>query len=174
MILFKINDKMNIQLACLVLSAYLFGEAMSQYPGVCYGILGCFNITKDFHHYIFRPVNKLPTDPQYYNITIVLYRRSNPTWTQRIGISTSMGTKGENVPKSWFTTQVKGKTLNTFDGRKGTKFVITGYRDTPYFSNWMGEFKDELLTNGDYNVFIVDWSNATRKNILNCDCPIQY
>lgn len=127
----------------------------SKARGVCYGILGCFNITHDFHHYLFRPwlANVLPTDPQYYNISILLYRNS--------------GKHEEVIPKKWFFTKINGQRLKNFDGQKETKFLITGYRDTPNFSSWQKELKDNMLAIDNYNIFIVDWSNGTRESTGN-------
>lgn len=127
----------------------------SQVPSVCYGILGCFNLTNDFYDRLYRPTytNKLPTTPEYFNTTIFFYTRLTRP-------------KVLIVPKIWYTSDNFTDKLDNFDGTKQTKMIITGYRDNPYFSNWMQEIRDELLDSGDFNVFIVDWSNATRETRL--------
>ncbi|CAG2178656.1 unnamed protein product, partial [Oppiella nova] len=46
--------------------------------GVCYGDLGCFNITADFKHILYRPYNVLPEPPDKIQTKIYLYTRSQP------------------------------------------------------------------------------------------------
>jgi len=47
-----------------------------------------------------------------------------------------------------------------YQASRPTKIIVHGFIDNVNLNPWMEEMKDELLTQGDYNVFIVDWHHG--------------
>lgn len=122
----------------------------SAFLGVCYGVLGCFNVTEDFQHILYRPINLLPQNPDIFETRILLFTR----------------TKRSNalvVPRKWINSYVNADKLDAFGADKPSKFIVHGFMDDPTLQEWQSQTKNELLTNGDYNVFVVDWSEANSK-----------
>lgn len=63
--------------------------------------------------------------------------------------------------KSGSTLDVQDRqSLSTFDPSLGTMMIIHGFLDSVAIAHWMHDMKDELLTYGDYNVIVVDWSSG--------------
>lgn len=52
------------------------------------------------------------------------------------------------------------QSLSSFNPDFGTKMIIHGFLDSVVIAPWMHDMKDELLTYGDYNVIVVDWSSG--------------
>ena len=67
--------------------------------------------------------------------------------------------KNSNQPEqlSWRNPQHNRET--NFDQTHLTKFIIHGFMDNIKISGWTNTMKSELLTKGDFNVIIVDWSS---------------
>ncbi|CAG2163630.1 unnamed protein product, partial [Oppiella nova] len=124
------------------------GNGIQEYSGVCYGELGCFNRTDNYKHPIFRPTILLPQSPQRINTKLILYERSQPDG--RVVIVNQWIVGKDLTP---FLNQTSGE-------RKDIKFIITGFKDNPSEQQWINRLKNELLINGDYIVFVVDWSGG--------------
>ncbi|CAG2106770.1 unnamed protein product [Medioppia subpectinata] len=118
-------------------------------PGACYGDLGCFNITADFKHLMYRPYNVMPEPPDKIKTKIFMYTRIKPTKRLRVG-------------DQWLVYRQSRQAtfLPDFNGSKRTLFIIHGFVDNLSYGKWITRLKDELLINGDYNVFVVDWSEG--------------
>ena len=138
---------MNVIIVFIIPIVFAIQAIESADLGVCYGALGCFNITSDFQHILYRPINLLPENPENFNTIVLLYSRAKSE-------------KGQIVPRKWLNTNVNGDKLNGFDGDKQIQFIVSGFLDNPKRSSWQKRTKKQLLINGDYNVFIVDWSDA--------------
>ncbi|CAG2106769.1 unnamed protein product [Medioppia subpectinata] len=118
-------------------------------PGACYGDLGCFNITADFKHLMYRPYNVMPEPPDKIKTKIFMYTRIKPTKRLRVG-------------DQWLVYRQSRQAtfLPDFDGSKRTMVIIHGFVDNLSYGKWITRLKDELLINGNYNVFVVDWSEG--------------
>ncbi|GFX80309.1 pancreatic lipase-related protein 2 [Trichonephila clavipes] len=109
----------------------------------CMTDLGCFEITKDFFHPIYRPVNFLPQDKETVHTRFLLYMRSNPKEHHELHSN-----KPDEIKNSLIKPEYK------------TVFIIHGFFDSRFYGKWMEMMKDNLLLNNDYNVIIVDWSKG--------------
>jgi hypothetical protein len=111
------------------------------YSDICYGDLGCYTNRPPFSSTLSRPIGVLPNTPEEIDTRFYLYNRNNPI--NAISLKFNI-------------------TTESFDGNLETKFIIHGLFHNG-FKKWVLEMKDALLTVGDYNVIVVDWS---RKNGL--------
>ena len=136
--------------ASLLLIINTLHSGVSADTGICYGSLGCFNITDDFKSIIYRPINLLPESPERIDTKFIHFSRNNRK-------------TGKVFDRKWFTSDKVSDKLGDFDGSKEAKFIIHGYLDNLDVGKWMLTLKDELLTKGDFNVFIVDWSSGNGK-----------
>ncbi|GBL97365.1 Pancreatic triacylglycerol lipase [Araneus ventricosus] len=109
----------------------------------CMRDLGCFEITVDFFHSVYRPVNFLPHDRSTINTKFFLYSKEQPKEYDEIHPSD---------PED-----IKDSHLNP-DHR--TVFIVHGFIDSRFYGKWMEEVKDNLLLHNNYNVIIVDWSGG--------------
>ncbi|KAJ8984765.1 hypothetical protein NQ317_012128 [Molorchus minor] len=108
----------------------------------CYDELGCLNITRSWYHLINRPFNVFPLPRAVINTRFILYTRLNPSEGQFIRAN------NQTIERS------------NLDIKKGIKFIIHGFIDTP-LSNWVGDMRDELLKAYDVNVIVVDWAGGS-------------
>ncbi|XP_054167898.1 pancreatic triacylglycerol lipase-like [Oppia nitens] len=133
---------------------------------VCYGDLGCFNITADFHHIVYRPLNVLPESPDTVRTRVYLYTR--PQHNNNKNNSNQTG-RPLMIPDQWLNRNIisnnnssssSDKFMRIFDGNRETKLIVHGLFDSLEQGKWIHRLKDELLVYGDYNVLVVDWSNG--------------
>ncbi|XP_054275869.1 pancreatic triacylglycerol lipase-like isoform X2 [Macrosteles quadrilineatus] len=109
----------------------------------CYDELGCLNITRDWYHLIYRPLNVFPLPREVIDTRFVLYTRKNPLEGQTLRANAD-----KTIQKS------------NFDAKKQTKFIVHGFIDTP-LSSWVKEMRRELLKHSDWNVIVVDWAGGS-------------
>ena len=140
----------------LLLILNVINTGLSADIGVCYPPLGCFNITDDFKYsIIYRPINVLPESPDRISTHIIFYSR------------TTVQKNGQVLDKKWWSSDKVSNKLDNFDGSRDTKFIIHGFMDSKSTGKWMIRMKNELLSKGDYNVLIVDWSEWNGKHQVN-------
>ncbi|XP_065212217.1 pancreatic triacylglycerol lipase-like [Planococcus citri] len=108
----------------------------------CYDEIGCINITREWYHLIYRPLNVFPLPRQVIDTRFMLHTRKQPKGYQ-LKIQAE-----RNIQKS------------TFDAKKLTKIIIHGFIDTPHAS-WVKEMRRELLMHADWNVIVVDWAGGS-------------
>ena len=77
------------------------------------------------------------------NPKFLLYTRQNSNEPQQLNSENSQHNKQTN-----------------FHSKHSTKFIIHGFMDNIKVSRWTQTIKNELLTKGDFNVIIVDWSGS--------------
>lgn len=130
---------MNIYSVLSIIVLKVIVISLSDDSGVCYPELGCFNITKDYKHLIYRPINLLPESPERIQTKIYFYSRYQPN--------------GSLI-------SYKTSELNNFIPTIETKIIIHGFLDNPYIGKWINRLKDELLNYGKHNIFIIDWSEG--------------
>ncbi|KFM58263.1 Pancreatic lipase-related protein 2, partial [Stegodyphus mimosarum] len=109
----------------------------------CMTVLGCFVLTADFFHPLYRPINFLPQDRATIDTQFLLYTKENPKELQKLDVS-----KPESIKTSY---------LNP---KRQTAFIVHGFFDSRLYAKWMEATKDDILLHGDYNVIIVDWSKG--------------
>ncbi|BFZ16540.1 hypothetical protein BsWGS_19579 [Bradybaena similaris] len=117
--------------------------AVQKRSSVCYGNLGCFATDGPFTS-PERPDSVVPESPDKILTRFLLYTRESKTVAQSLD---------PRHPETVGTTWTRFK-------QRPTKFVVHGFLDNVNISPWMLQMKDELLTHGDYNVVIVDWSGG--------------
>lgn len=101
------------------------------------------NITREWYHLIHRPFNVFPLPRSVINTRFILYTEKNPIEGQLVSADDKDTIVKSHFNAKWF-----------------TKFIIHGFIDTP-LSNWVSEMRDELITHGDLNVFVVDWAGGS-------------
>ncbi|XP_054709514.1 pancreatic lipase-related protein 2-like [Uloborus diversus] len=109
----------------------------------CMTGLGCFEITDDFFHYRYRPINVLPQDRLTIRTQFYLYTKLHPKEVYYLD---------ESKPSEIISSPL--------DPSHETKFITHGFIDSTIYGKWMEELKDNLLLHGNYNVIIVDWSKG--------------
>ncbi|XP_059168815.1 inactive pancreatic lipase-related protein 1-like [Physella acuta] len=140
-----------------LVSSSLICQAVAGLFGTCYNDLGCFYNTPPFGFTWQRPLGLVPQSPSNIKTKFRLYtrtQRATPLDLEAVDVKTSLQT-----------------TWPDFSPRP-TKFVIHGFLDGTEITTWSKmvinymlfyafteqEMKEELLTKGDYNVILVDWS----------------
>ncbi|XP_054708839.1 pancreatic lipase-related protein 2-like [Uloborus diversus] len=111
----------------------------------CITGLGCFELTKDFFHFRYRPINVLPQDRLTVGTQFHLYTKLHPKEVHYLDVS-----KPNEI------------TSSPLDPTHETKFIVHGFIDSTFYGKWMEQLKDNLLLQGDYNVIVVDWSKGNR------------
>lgn len=106
------------------------------------GDLGCFSITKDFHHPDYRPVNVHPLSRKAINTEFFLYTRKNP--------------KNPYKLIAWDRANLN---VSNFNGNLKTKMLIPGWIDKEVFAVWMVDLRKKLLDFDDLNVISINWNN---------------
>ncbi|KAL1418189.1 hypothetical protein MTO96_026200 [Rhipicephalus appendiculatus] len=109
----------------------------------CYGKYGCFSVGEPFLS-IQRPLNLFPLPPESLNVQFFLRTRRNNEYYQRLksGDADSFAD-------------------SKFDSTRPTMFIIHGYLEHGYLK-WILDMSTELLTKDNYNVIVVDWSQAAQ------------
>lgn len=79
----------------------------------------------------------LPRCPRLLLIDMQLYTRRNPD-------------NGETITADYIP--------SNFNGNATTIYLVHGFIDSPKFTSWMSQIKDNALQLGDYNVITVDWA----------------
>ncbi|XP_037078473.1 LOW QUALITY PROTEIN: pancreatic triacylglycerol lipase-like [Pollicipes pollicipes] len=103
----------------------------------CYGIYGCFAITKEWIS-LSRPISVLPQSPKAINVKFCLYTTNNPTECERMYDDIqSIGT-------------------SSFMAGKPVKFLVHGYLDSGE-KRWIKRMVAALLEFEPMNVVVVDW-----------------
>ncbi|OQR72959.1 pancreatic triacylglycerol lipase-like, partial [Tropilaelaps mercedesae] len=120
-------------------------KAMPVAEDRCMEELGCFLITTDFYHPLWRVLNAQVDPREKIHTTFLFYTREN-----------------KDMPDYLIGYKIRGDALETvhFNAELPTKVIIHGFLDTQFFGAWMSELKDKLLTLGNFNVIIVDWSGG--------------
>ncbi|KAL6958655.1 triacylglycerol lipase [Sarracenia purpurea var. burkii] len=109
----------------------------------CYDEIGCINITREWYHLIYRPLNVFPLPRQVIDTRFILYTRKNPNLGQMLKIQSERSIQKSN-----------------FDSKKLTKMIIHGFIDTP-LASWVKEMRREFLKHADWNVIVVDWAGGS-------------
>lgn len=122
----------------------------SEEESVCYAELGCFSVEEPWSGPL-RPV-PLPAEPQVIQTRFYLYTRKRPTKRYYV--------------KTWPDINMKH---SSYDGSKGTVFLIHGFMSTGN-DTWMEDMKNAYLNNVDANVFIVDWGKGASDGEYNQVC----
>lgn len=117
--------------------------AIQKRSSVCYGDLGCFSTDPPFTS-AQRPNPTLPESPDSIKSKFQLYTREAKTTPQDLDPR-----QPATITSTW-----------SHFKKRPTKFIVHGFLDDPNLSPWMRQMKDEFLTQGDYNVIIVDWSHG--------------
>ncbi|KAK3600476.1 hypothetical protein CHS0354_023577 [Potamilus streckersoni] len=104
---------------------------------VCYNEIGCFGNKSPFNNALLF----LPQSPTQVGVTYQLFTRENSNLPQIL-------TTDKNVISS-----------SNFNGGKGTKFIIHGYRSSASAS-FVIDIKDAILKREDANVIAVDWKKG--------------
>ncbi|KAF8786061.1 Inactive pancreatic lipase-related protein 1 like protein [Argiope bruennichi] len=100
--------------------------------------LGYFYTGPPFYHAINRPISLPPTSSP--KVKFYLFTPSNPDEAYELEITQ------ESLSNS------------TFDSKFGTTFLVHGFMSDLDYDDDRFEIKDALLRVGNYNVFIVDWT----------------
>ncbi|XP_015903187.1 pancreatic lipase-related protein 2-like [Parasteatoda tepidariorum] len=108
---------------------------------VCMDDLGCFEITKDFFHLLYRPINMLPNDRATVGTEFHLYTKKHPMEFNLVKFNDKASMKELDITHR-------------------TVFIIHGFIDSKYYGKWMESLKDHILLSNDFNVIIVDWSKG--------------
>jgi len=138
---------MHFSSACLLLlCVVLLGVWETQADPVCYGELGCFQDGAPFKG-SGRPFNTQPQSPDYLEVQHRLYTRS-----RRDSPAILDARHPENFTVAW----------PHYEAERQTKFIIHGFLNTVTNVLWLKEMANELLSNGDYNVIVVDWHKGNQ------------
>ena len=111
---------------------------------MCYDRVGCFsNASPFFSHQ--RPLNLLPQSPDSVHTKFRLFTRESRTHYTALDAR-----HPDHFSSLW----------PNYKGSRPTKIICHGFLDNVDINDWMNVMKDELLTNSDFNVIIVDWSGG--------------
>ncbi|KAL3889396.1 hypothetical protein ACJMK2_001740 [Sinanodonta woodiana] len=104
---------------------------------VCYNEIGCFGNNSPFNNALL----VLPQSPTEVGVRYFLFTRKNG-----------------NIPQI-LTADRKVVLNSNFNGEKGTRFIIHGYKGKAS-DPWVTDMKDALLKREDENVIAVDWEKG--------------
>ncbi|VDI66319.1 pancreatic triacylglycerol lipase, partial [Mytilus galloprovincialis] len=130
-------------LLCLVYNVSGKAVVVHKRSSTCYGDLGCFSTSSPFFS-LQRPINFLPQSPAKINARFLLYTRQNHDNVHFINMN-----------------DYTDITNSEFSGGRPTKIVSHGFLENG-FVKWMKDMKDAFLTEGDYNVILVDWGGGSK------------
>ncbi|XP_063430812.1 pancreatic triacylglycerol lipase-like [Mytilus trossulus] len=130
-------------LLCLVYNVSGKMVVIHKRSSTCYGDLGCFSTSSPFFS-LQRPINFLPQSPAKINARFLLYTRQNHDNVHFINMN-----------------DYTDITNSEFSGGRPTKIVSHGFIENG-FVKWMKDMKDAFLTEGDYNVILVDWGGGSK------------
>ncbi|XP_023226343.1 pancreatic lipase-related protein 2-like [Centruroides sculpturatus] len=121
----------------------------------CMKNLGCFGNGPPFFHPINRPISFLPKNRELIPTIFSLYTPLNRDHREILKADHQ-----ETIEKS------------NYNPRWPTKMIVHGFMDNSFFTSWMQRMKDEFLSNGDFNVILVDWPLGSflffRQAVANC------
>lgn len=129
----------------LLATLALLGAVQAADKNRCMDELGCFPITDDFYHPIWRAINVMVDPRETIKTTFLFYTRKNPHVPYRLIGYSATPEALKNVG---------------FNPSLPTKMIVHGFMDTQFFGQWMSTLEQELLLVGDFNVIIVDWSGG--------------
>ncbi|XP_076322219.1 pancreatic triacylglycerol lipase-like [Tachypleus tridentatus] len=109
----------------------------------CYDELGCFENGGDFFDPVTRPIDVLPQDRDVLNTKFHLYTTKNKEDYDDLDLDDK-----DTITDS------------SFIPSADTKILVHGHSGNFKAEKWLEELKDKYLEKGDYNVIIVDWSEA--------------
>lgn len=83
-------------------------------------VLGCFEITSDFYHFQYRPINLLPQDRHIIHTKFELYTKLHPKEVHLLDID-----------------DIDDLKETPFDPKHQTKFIVHGFIDNKFYGKWM-------------------------------------
>ncbi|XP_005107857.1 pancreatic lipase-related protein 2 [Aplysia californica] len=105
------------------------------YRTVCYPPLGCFSNRPPFHN----AGGSVPASPESLNVGLRLYTRANRASYESLDYKTTNSRR--------------------FSNQRDTKIIVHGFANSGD-TEWVVKMKDALLSEGDYNVIVVDWHSG--------------
>ncbi|XP_064615464.1 pancreatic triacylglycerol lipase-like [Liolophura sinensis] len=113
----------------------LWPENQAAPTSVCYGDLGCFTTEGHFKHFV------LPMRPSDIRTTFYAYTRGHHS---EIEAGHSAGLESAH-----------------FSHARQTIMIVHGYMNN-ITTSWLTEMRNALLSEGDYNVIVVDWGHGAK------------